>query len=117
MTRFGFAPAGAHGGRYGGAGAGAGWYITGWLLDPSKLVSAVMLHGPAGVEGKRLDSVWTRLPREDVSAGFRGNPLFEGRISDDLHGFTVFVADDKPDTSPGSSSTWAGAAAPSCPSR
>ena len=80
--------------------AGAGWYITGWLLDPSKLVSAVMLRGPVGVEGKRLDTVWTRLPREDVSAGFCGNPLFDGRISDDLHGFTVFVADDKADYKP-----------------
>lgn len=78
---------------------GAGWYITGWLLDPSKLVSAVMLRGP-GVEGKRLDAMWTRLPREDVSGGFRSNPLFEGRISDDLHGFTVFVADDKSDHKP-----------------
>lgn len=71
--------------------AGAGWYVTGWLLDPTKLVSAVTLRGPSGTS-ERLDTAWTRLSREDVSAGFLGDPLFDGRIADDLHGFTVFVA-------------------------
>jgi hypothetical protein len=69
---------------------GAGWYITGWLLDPLSLVSAVLLRGPDGLN-ERLDVNWSRLPREDVSAGFRDNALFGGRITDDLHGFTAFV--------------------------
>lgn len=71
---------------------GTGWYVTGWLLDPLKLVSAVWLRGPEGAD-KRLDTTWTRLPREDVSSGFRNESLFEGRIGDDRHGFAVFVAD------------------------
>lgn len=69
---------------------GAGWYIAGWLLDPASLVSAVMLRGRDGM-AERLDLHWTRVPRQDVSANFRSDPLFQGRIDHDLHGFTVFV--------------------------
>lgn len=71
--------------------AGAGWYVTGWLLDPAKLVKAVTLRGPSGA-GERLDTSWTRLSREDVTASYCREALFDGRITDDLHGFTVFVA-------------------------
>jgi hypothetical protein len=67
-----------------------GWYVTGWLLDPANLVSAVILRGQDGV-AERLDVRWTRVPREDVNAGFRSDPLFQGLITADLHGFTVFV--------------------------
>jgi hypothetical protein len=69
---------------------GAGWYLTGWLLDPLGLVSAVTLRGQGG-QAERLDARWTRIIRQDVSAGFRGDARFEGRIVDDAHGFTVFV--------------------------
>lgn len=67
-----------------------GWYITGWLLDPANLVSAVFLRGRDGL-AERLDASWTRVPREDVTASFRSDPLFQGRVAHDLHGFTVFV--------------------------
>jgi hypothetical protein len=67
-----------------------GWYVTGWLLDPANLVSAVMLRGRDGA-AERLDRRWTRVPRDDVTAGFRNDPLFQGLITNDLHGFTIFV--------------------------
>ncbi len=69
---------------------GAGWYVAGWLLDPTKLVSSVLLRGTGGLS-ERLDVNWTRLARADVSAGFSNDPLFAGSINHDLHGFTVFL--------------------------
>jgi hypothetical protein len=72
---------------------GAGWYVTGWLLDPLDLVSAVLLRGAGGM-GERLDARWTRLARDDVSAGFRDDPLFAAHITGDHHGFAVFVPGD-----------------------
>ena len=69
---------------------GVGWYITGWLLDPMSLVSSVALRSVDG-SVERLDLRWTRVAREDVSQGFGTDPLFEGRITHDQHGFTVFV--------------------------
>ncbi|HUN50244.1 MAG TPA: hypothetical protein VMU42_03980, partial [Candidatus Sulfotelmatobacter sp.] len=69
---------------------GAGWYVTGWLLDPLGLVSAVTLRGPGGL-AERLDRRWTRVVRADVSSGFRGDPLFAERLVGDEHGFTIFV--------------------------
>ena len=71
---------------------GVGWYLTGWLLDPANLVTAVHLRG-AGDQDLRLDRHWTRIERKDVSDGFRANPLFQGRIHHDRHGFAVFVPD------------------------
>ena len=76
---------------------GAGWYVTGWLLDPTGLVSAVSLRGAQGMS-ERLDASWTRLPRPDVSEGFRNDPLFAGRIGDDMHGFAVFVPSTEDET-------------------
>ena len=67
-----------------------GWYLTGWLLDPANLVSAVVLRGRDGL-AERIDERWTRVRREDVSNGFRSDPLFQGLFTSDLHGFTVFV--------------------------
>jgi hypothetical protein len=70
--------------------ADAGWYLTGWLLDPANLVLAVTLRGADG-SAERLDLSWTRVAREDVSRGFCSAALFEGLITHDQHGFTVFV--------------------------
>jgi hypothetical protein len=78
---------------------GAGWYLTGWLLDPLGLVTAVTLRDTTGAV-ERLDERWTRVPREDVSNGFRDVPLFHGKISHDRHGFTVFAP------SPGGRDAW-----------
>jgi hypothetical protein len=71
---------------------GAGHYVTGWLLDPACHVTAVTLRGASGV-ATRIDSLWTRVPRGDVSDAFRDTPLLHGRSPTDLHGFTIFVAD------------------------
>jgi hypothetical protein len=84
---------------------GAGWYVTGWLLDPSKLVSALHLRGPDGLS-ERLDVSWTRLARADVSAGFSSDPLFAGRIDHDLHGFTTFVPHRSEKSRTEETSTW-----------
>lgn len=67
-----------------------GWYVTGWMLDPANLAAKVVLRGGDGLN-ERLDDRWTRVPREDVNAGFRTDPLFQGLINHDRHGFTVFV--------------------------
>lgn len=67
-----------------------GWYLTGWLLDPANRVAKALLRDRSGM-AERLDLRWTRIPRGDVSAGFRNDPLFAGRINDDAHGFTIFV--------------------------
>ena len=69
---------------------GAGWYLTGWLLDPDGIVTAVHLRGPKNAD-LRLDRHWSRIERDDVSNGFRGDPLFQGRIQHDRHGFAVFL--------------------------
>lgn len=71
---------------------GVGWYLTGWLLDPAGLVTAVHLRGPKDPD-LRLDRHWSRVERDDVSNGFRGDPLFQGRIRHDRHGFAVFLPD------------------------
>ncbi|HYM33354.1 MAG TPA: hypothetical protein VEU47_18795 [Candidatus Cybelea sp.] len=75
---------------------GAGWYVTGWLLDPMNQVAAVSIHG-SDRSAERIDRRWTRVVRADVSAGFAADPLFQGRIGHDKHGFTVFVPHDGDD--------------------
>ncbi len=69
---------------------GAGFYLVGWLLDPKNLVSAVHVRGRNGLS-ERIDRGWTRVLREDVTASLRTDPLFQGLIATDLHGFTAFV--------------------------
>jgi O-antigen biosynthesis protein len=69
---------------------GVGWYITGWMLDPANLATAVMLRGNDGLN-ERLDDRWTSVPRPDVNAGFGSEQLFQGLIHHDRHGFTAFI--------------------------
>lgn len=68
-----------------------GIFLTGWLLDPARQVAAVTLRGN-GVH-KRLDDIWNRTPRPDVSQGYGQDALFAGRLlpGDDAHGFVVAV--------------------------
>jgi hypothetical protein len=68
-----------------------GFYLTGWMLDPGNLVSAVRLRGTRGFS-ERIDTIWTRTERPDVTSGYNADPLFAGRIEGDRHGFAVFVA-------------------------
>jgi hypothetical protein len=71
---------------------GSGIFVSGWLLDPTRLAATVALRSTAGFQA-RLDDRWTRLPRRDVSDGYAGDPLFAGRLkADDVrHGFLAFV--------------------------
>jgi O-antigen biosynthesis protein len=71
---------------------GSGIFVSGWLLDPTRLAAMVSLRSTAGFQA-RMDDRWTRLPRRDVSDGYATDPLFAGRMKPDdvRHGFLVFV--------------------------
>jgi hypothetical protein len=70
---------------------GGGLLVAGWMLDPERHTEAVVLRAGAG--SARIDDVWTRLPRPDVSAGFQHNDLFAARLDPQRndHGFLAFV--------------------------
>ncbi|HYG88466.1 MAG TPA: hypothetical protein VD978_19665 [Azospirillum sp.] len=72
---------------------GVGFFVTGWLLDPTAQVESVVLKGPGMTA--RLDADWTRVRRKDVSDAFADDPLFAGRIEpgQDGHGFSAFAAE------------------------
>lgn len=63
--------------------------ISGWLLDPEHHVTAVKLRR-AGTE-TRLDDIWTRLDRIDVSQSFADQPAFRASLDNDdqAHGFVA----------------------------
>lgn len=71
---------------------GAGVFVTGWMLDPARLVSRVLLKSTGGVY-ERIDTIWSRLARPDVSEGFDADPMIAPklRVNDHSHGFVVFV--------------------------
>jgi hypothetical protein len=75
---------------------GSGIFVSGWLLDPTRLVAMVALRSTSGFQA-RVDDRWTRLPRRDVSDGYAADPLFAGRLkADDVrHGFLAFVRTTK----------------------
>ena len=70
----------------------SGIFVSGWLLDPTRLAASVVLKSTTGFHA-RLDDTWTRLPRRDVSDGYAADPLFAGRLKQDEihHGFLAFV--------------------------
>lgn len=63
--------------------------ISGWMLDPEHHVTAVKLRRP-GTEA-RLDDMWTRLDRIDVSQSFANQPAFRAShdSDDQAHGFVA----------------------------
>ena len=71
---------------------GAGVFVTGWMLDPSRIVSRVLLKSTGGVY-ERIDTHWSRLHRPDVSGGFSADAMIgtKLRAGDHGHGFVVFV--------------------------
>ncbi|MBL8698388.1 MAG: hypothetical protein JNK67_08445 [Alphaproteobacteria bacterium] len=74
--------------------AGAGVFVSGWLLDPRRLVRDVTLRSSAGRVIGRVDEAWVRLPRADVSQGFAQDALFAADLArphDQRHGFMAFV--------------------------
>jgi O-antigen biosynthesis protein len=73
---------------------GAGIFVSGWLLDPRRLVREVTLRTGSGRVIGRIDTDWVRLPRADVTQGFTKDPLFAGdlaRTHDHRHGFMTFA--------------------------
>ncbi|NVD42678.1 hypothetical protein HT585_27785 [Ensifer sp. HO-A22] len=68
---------------------GGDMLISGWLLDPENHVTAVKLRR-SGTEA-RLDEMWTRLDRADVSQSFADQPAFRSSINSDdqAHGFVA----------------------------
>ncbi|MBP2298997.1 hypothetical protein [Azospirillum picis] len=70
---------------------GAGLFVSGWLLDPTRAVRAVTLKGPG--LAVRIDADWSRQSRRDVSEAFAHDPVFAGRLlpGDDGHGFIAFA--------------------------
>lgn len=77
---------------------GGGFLVAGWMLDPEEHVDALTLR--VGAYCRRIDDIWTRLPRADVSMAFQHNSLFAGRLdparSD--HGFLAFIPCDPTST-------------------
>ena len=71
---------------------GTGMFLTGWVLDPERVVAQVCLRNASGFR-QRLDEHWVRSNRPDVSQGYGADPLFAGRIrpGEDEHGFVVGV--------------------------
>ncbi len=76
---------------------GAGLFVSGWLLDPKRLVSYVIVKSTRGFY-HRIEATMVRLPRPDINAGFAADPLFSESLQpwDILHGFMVFVPRAEP---------------------
>lgn len=76
---------------------GGGVFVSGWLLDPRKTVSIVLLKSTHNFYA-RLDPTWVRLPRPDVTSGFSADPLFAEwlRPWENQHGFIAFVPRPQP---------------------
>lgn len=74
------------------AARGVGVFLSGWVLDPAHHVQAVTLRSATG-KAVRLDTLWHRTARADVTRGYACDPLFAGylRASHDLHGYIAFA--------------------------
>ncbi len=73
---------------------GAGVFVSGWLLDPRRLVRDVVLRNTSGRIIGHVDDGWVRLPRPDVTQGFTQDALFAhdlARTQDHRHGFMAFI--------------------------
>ncbi|WP_378941497.1 hypothetical protein [Mesorhizobium sp. ANAO-SY3R2] len=77
---------------------GAGFLVSGWLLDPSGHVQSVKLRHHNGET--RLDDSWSRLDRPDVTDAFADHPAFSRAFGDGgyRHGFVAHarLADGDP---------------------
>jgi O-antigen biosynthesis protein len=76
---------------------GAGFLLSGWLLDPRRLVRLALLKSTGNFYCRLHDS-WHRTQRADVSAGFTADGSFAPwlRAGEDMHGFLVFVPRAEP---------------------
>lgn len=77
-----------------------GIIISGWLLDPDRVVGSVTLR--AGTQSAVLDESWTRQARPDVTEAFDGDPLFAHLgLGHNRHGFLAFAPRMAPPQSAG----------------
>lgn len=76
---------------------GAGFLLSGWVLDPRRLIRLALLKS-TGNFYCRLHESWHRTPRADVSAGFTADANFAPwlRPGEDMHGFLVFIPRTEP---------------------
>ncbi len=74
-----------------------GFFLTGWMLDPTRIVSRLLLKSTAGFYA-RIDNGWARLPRPDVTQGFAADGVIGPKLhpNEHAHGYVVFVPRDKP---------------------
>ncbi|MCB8821412.1 glycosyltransferase family 2 protein [Microvirga rosea] len=68
-----------------------GLLVSGWMLDPERSVTEVVLH--VGKQASRVDGTWTRLSRQDVTAAFQHDANFGHSVDPHRHdhGFLAFV--------------------------
>ncbi|WP_332690629.1 hypothetical protein, partial [Devosia sp.] len=68
---------------------GAGFLVSGWLLDPNGHVQSVKLR--RHTSKTRLDESWSRLERSDVTDAFADHPAFSRAFGDGghRHGFVA----------------------------
>lgn len=76
---------------------GGGLFLSGWLLDPRRSVAKVLLKSTRNFYA-RLDPIWERLPRPDVTSGYAADPLFAEWIRpwEHQHGFIAYVPRPQP---------------------
>lgn len=75
---------------------GTGILVSGWMLDPRRLVRMALLKSTGNFYA-RISESWHRMPRPDVSEGFRTDSTLAPFLPcDDPHGFVVFVPQAKP---------------------
>ncbi|MBL8706148.1 MAG: hypothetical protein JNM30_14960 [Rhodospirillales bacterium] len=74
--------------------ADAGLFLSGWMLDPRRLIVRVVLRGTDG-SYTRIDDQWGRVLRPDVVESHRQDatlaPALSPAASTQRHGFAVFV--------------------------
>jgi hypothetical protein len=86
----------------------AGTFLSGWLLDPQRRVSRVVLRSADGFYA-RIDESWGRVQRPDVTETYRRDALLGPAIAaipadSHRHGFVVFVP--HPNAAPPAGGMW-----------
>lgn len=79
---------------------GAGFLVSGWLLDPNDHVQSVKLR--RHTSEARLDESWSRLERCDVTDAFTDHPAFSRAFGDGGHRHGFVAHAQLPDGDPSS---------------
>jgi hypothetical protein len=76
---------------------GAGFFLSGWLLDPERRVRGVYLKSTHNFY-RQIDGAWVRRARPDVGAIFETDAAFRQTVrpADDNHGLMIFVPHPEP---------------------